>query len=203
MDRIVKSLAGQQRTGGRERQDAGDGNDCDDDDGQPVLADDSRVDHHAHGDEENRAEQVLDAGEQVLDAFALDGFREDGTHYECAQGRRETGEGGEGNHPEAQADGDDEEYLVAEEAFGFLQQQGNDVHPHEEPQDQEKRQPDEAEEHLGTGELLGDRKCRKQYHQQDRDEVFHYQGAEDERCVRLLLEAEVIVSLDDDGGGAH
>ena len=51
-----------------------------------MLAYDGRVDHHADGHEENGSEEVLDARDQMLYVLTFNGFGENRTHHEGAEG---------------------------------------------------------------------------------------------------------------------
>ena len=164
---------------------------------------DGGVYHHAHGDEEDGSEEVLDALQKVLDALAFNGLRQYGTHHEGAEGGGETGRGGQRHHAEAEADGDNQEDLVVQVLLGLLQQDRNNVDAYQEPQDQEKRQPGEAEDHFSAGELVGDGHGRQQHHEQHGYQVLNHQHAENQPGVRFLLEPQVVEGLDDYGSGAH
>ena len=170
---------------------------------QPLLPDDDRVHHHADRDEEDCPEEVLDLRKQMFNPFPFKCFCEDGTHHEGAEGRGESDRIGDGDHQEAEADGHDEEGLVVEQFLDFPEDGRDQVDAHQEPDDEEKDQPDEGDGHLSALETAGDGQGREEDHEQHGDQVLDDEAAEDQRRIGLVLEAHVVVGLDDDGGGGH
>ena len=203
VDRRVHAAARHQRAHRAEERHAQHRGDGQDEDREPVLRDDSGIDQHAHRHEEDGAEEVFDAGYQLADVLSFNGFRENGTHDESAQRRGEARVAGQRHHAEAQADRHQQQDLVVQVAARPFQEGGDDIDAHQEPQDQEEQQLGQAHEHLAARELVGRGDGREQHHQHHRDEVFHHQRAENQRGVGLVLEPQVVVSLDDDGRGGH
>ena len=162
-----------------------------------------RIYHHAHGDEEYGTEQVLDACQKMLYPFSLDGFGKDGAHYESAQGGGKTGQRGKSHHPEAQTYGNYQQYFIVQVLFRFAESDGDDINADQEPQDQEKTEPGQAEHHLAARELAGNGKGGEEYHQQHGYEVLDHEGAENKGGVRLFLEPQIVESLDDNCRRTH
>src|SRR5699024_3312057 len=73
-------------------------------DGAGVAHEQSRFDHHAYRDEEDRAEEVLDRFDQPCDPFGCDRFGQERSHDEGAERSRETGLDGDHHHPQTQAE---------------------------------------------------------------------------------------------------
>ena len=203
MDRRVQTGSGHQCAHRRKDQDTGHGDDGDDQNRTPLRPDDDRVHHHADGNEENRPEEVLDMGQQMLNPFPFQRFRQDGTHHESAERGGKADGICDDDHREAKADGKNQQGLVIEQLAGLLEDGRNDIDAHQEPQDQEEDQFSEGQGHFGAFELSADRQGGEQHHQEHRNEVLHHQGAENQRRIGLVLEAHVVIGLDDDGRGRH
>ena len=167
-------------------------------DHHPVLEDDSGVDHHSDGDEEDRSEKVLQRFHYPFDVFSLDCLRKDGAHHEGSEGRGETDCIGEEDHAEAQAYADQQEDLVVEDVLDLAQDCGNQEYSDEEPENQEEDELEDVQHQFLAGKGLRDGHRGEEDHQEDGDQVFDDQRAEDHPRIGLLLQAEILVGLDDD-----
>ena len=203
VDGVAQAAAGHQDTRAGEEDVAEHHEQRDDEDDEPVLRDDGRGDHHTHGDEEDGAEEVLDRRDDALNVLAFNGLSKNGTHHEGAERGGEAHGLGQRDHAEAQADADDEQDLVVEEAARPLEDGRDDVDAHQEPKDEEERQLGQVEEHLAAGELVGDRHRGQEDHEQDRDQVLDHEGAEHHPGPGPAFQAHVVVGLEDHHRGGH
>ena len=163
-----------------------------------MLEDDSGVDHHSDGDEEDRSEKVLQRFHYPFDVFSLDCLRKDGAHHEGSEGRGETDCIGEEDHAEAQAYADQQEDLVVEDVLDLAQDCGNQEYSDEEPENQEEDELEDVQHQFLAGKGLRDGHRGEEDHQEDGDQVFDDQRAEDHPRIGLLLQAEILVGFDDD-----
>ena len=111
----TEPLAGKQHAKGGERCLAYDDGERDNENGKPVLAYERRIHHHAHGHEENGAEQILDRFYQALYMLRLQRFRQDGAHDEGAECCGKAGLSGNHHHHETKAQGHYQKGLITEE----------------------------------------------------------------------------------------
>ena len=135
--------------------------------------------------------------------LALDGLSEDRTHYEGAKRRGESHRHGQRHHAEAEADADDQQDFVVDILAGPLEDARNYVNTDQEPENQEKGQLGQVEEHLLACETVGDRHRGEEDHQENGYQVFYDQRTEYHPGERILLEAHVVVGLEHHHRGGH
>ena len=199
----LEALSGQDGTAERKEQVADDNHQGQHQYGSPVCADNSRIHHHAHGNEENGTEQVFDAAQQMFDTLPFQGFGQDGTHDEGTQCGGKPYGVGNGYHTETQAHGHHQQGLVIEKFLGLFECRRNNIDANQEPQNQEK---DQAYQRFDHGPAFKTARCGhggKQHHQQDGNQVLHHQAAEDDRGIGFLFQPHFVIGLDNDGGRGH
>ena len=123
----------------------------------PVGGDHHRVDHHPHGDEKDRAEEVFHRGDDAFHLLGHNSAGEDRAHHEGAELERKTAHHREDRHREAEAHSHDEHRLVVEIAAGAHQEGGEHVDPHHKPYYKEEEEFADGEEefealHVAHGE---------------------------------------------------
>ena len=199
----LQRLAGQEHAQRAEQGLARDHGQRDDQDGHGIGHDHRRVHHHAHGHEEDGPEQVLHRGDQPLDMLGLYRLGQDGAHDEGAKRGREARARRQHHHAEAHGQGHDEQRLVAHQAAALLQQQGDEVDAHHEPQDEEEEQLGHALQHLRALEVVAHGHRAEHHHQDDGQDVLQDEHAQHQPRELLLAQPQVVESLVDDGGGRH
>ena len=103
VDGLPQCVAGQQHTQRGEDQLAHDGHQRQNKNGDGVLHHGAGVQHHTHRDEEHRAEQVLDAGGQMLHPLGVDGACQQRACQKRAQRRGKAQRIRQQHHAEADA----------------------------------------------------------------------------------------------------
>ena len=136
-----------------------------------------------------------------MDDVDLDGLGQDGTHDEGTEGGGEAGLGRQDHHAEAEADGEDEERLLAHVAPHPAQEGGYEVDAEEEPGDEEEGQLAHLPGQRPAVEGLADADGAQDDEEQHGDEVLDHKDGGHGRGELLLLELQVVEAFDDDAGG--
>ena len=203
VDRLGKALPGEQDAEARDEQFSEDGHQGHDQDGDDVLHDHGGIQHHAHRQEEHRAEEVLDPGGEMLHPLGVDGACQQRARQESAQGGGEAQLVRQKHHAKADAEGSKEQGLVVHIALRLAQQSREDVDAQDQPQGQIKDQHAKLQRQVHTGDVLADRHGGEDDHHKDAGDILDDQGAEDQLGKGLLPDPQLVKGLDDDGGGAH
>ena len=195
----LQRLSAQQDAEGREGRLADEDRQGDDENRKPVGADHGGIDHHADGDEEDGAEEVLDRLDEMVNVLCLHRFRQDGTHDESAERGGESRLGGDDHHAEAQTEGDHQQRLVVHQFPGVLEDQRDQEQAHHEPQHEEEGELEDAPEHLPALDAVGDGHGRQEDHEHDGKDVLQDQDAEHQTGEFLVPQPEILEGLVDDG----
>ena len=102
-------------------------------DGECVGDKDMRVDEHAHGDEEDGAEEVLDRVYDTRYLVGLDSLGEDATHDEGTEGGAEANGGGDNGHGAAQPKRHHYHRLAVHQTAGTAQEWWYEEYAHDKP----------------------------------------------------------------------
>ena len=200
---ILQALPGEQHPHRGEEQLADDGDKGENKDRDDILHDHSGVKHHADRDEEHCAEEILYPLRQMLHALGMYRARKQRACEECAESRGEAEGIGQEHHTEAQAEGDDQQSLIAHKRRSLVEQRRQQVDAENKPEREIQHQHAKLQRKRHTGDTLPDGNGREDYHHEYSRDVLNDQCAEHELGKALLLDAEIIKGLDDDSGGAH
>ena len=169
----------------------------------PMGHQDAGIDHHAHRNEEDGTEKILDGRDEVLNFFGFEGFGENTAHDESAEGRGVAGAIGQHDEHKAQTDRNDQQGFVVDEGAGAAQKGWHNVDPHHKPQHQEETQRKEALDEFAALELLRNGCGREDNHEQDAENVLENQHRKHFARKTLAAQTQIVEGFVDDGGGGH
>ena len=133
VDGLGEALPREQHAQGGDEELAHDGHHRDDEDGDDVTHDHLRVQHHADGEKEDRAEEILDPGGQVLHPLGMYRAGQQRAGQEGAQRRGEAQRFRQQNHAEADTQGSQQQGLVIHEFLRLAQEGREDIDAQDQP----------------------------------------------------------------------
>ena len=160
-----------------------------------------RLDQHAHGDEERRAEHVPERHHEKLEPPNQPGLRGDGADEKRAQREAEIQRHGEQGHAETERYDRDDAELLAPEVIHVHQkprhdQQAQDHHDHEKNDQLPHLQQDAC-----RLQFAGRRHTGQHGNERDGDDVFDDRRAENDMREILVHLVHVLERLREDGRG--
>ena len=174
-----------------------------DEDGEDVFQNHIRLDHKAHGHEEDAAEEVLAGGDQPLHPLGVKGAGQKGTGQEGPQLGGQADLLGQDGHEEAEPQGEDEEHLVVHNPHQLFREGGNQIDAQNQPQGQVEKQDSYVLSQSPAADGLRHGNGGQNDHSENGDDVLDDQGAHGQTGERFLLEPHVLDALHGDHGGGH
>ena len=160
-----------------------------------------RLDQHAHGYEKDRAKQVLDGLDQMLDLLPFHRTCQNGSGQKSPQSRGESNIVGDDHIQQADGEGCHHQKLIVHEVLDFFEQGRDDVDSQEKPYDQVNDQDADLLHQGDAGYVLADRDRRQDHQHEDPGNIFDDQCSQHHLCEALILESVLFVCLHDDHGG--
>ena len=200
--------AAQRMTGHHKRKGAENGlpaqdGEGDDEHGAPILHENAGIDHHAHRNEEDGAEKVLDRRGEFLDLFGFERLGQDATHHEGTESRGVAGAIGQHDEQKAKPERNDHEGFVVDQVARTTQEGRHHIDAHHKPQNEEETERKKALGQFAALKLLRNGRGRENDHEEDAENVFENQHRKHFAGKILAAQTEVVVGFVDDGGGRH